>query len=179
MDSGGNLSLLYPLGKLVGEQETVLNQQGPLFERKGKAGEGKVLMNTHTIFQLHMRQQVKEIPFADGENMRRLLSRTSDLRNSPIPKEGLQVVNLYCRSTNLLAKTPYQQRLHIQAFRQSRASGLAWTTQLQLWEKTCMLACTELHGALVACGTSVVLPGGETDTRTQLEQTWARSWILL
>lgn len=38
-ESGGNLALPYPLVKLICEQETALNQQGPLFEGKGKVGD--------------------------------------------------------------------------------------------------------------------------------------------
>ena len=32
------------------------------------------LINIYTVFQLHLRQQVKETPFVLGKNMRRLLS---------------------------------------------------------------------------------------------------------
>lgn len=91
-ESGRNLPLPNPLVKLICEQETALNQQGFILRGKGRLV--FFLINTHTVFQLYMRQQVKEIACPDGENMRRLLSRNSKFKDSLVPKKGRQVVHL-------------------------------------------------------------------------------------
>lgn len=65
--AGGDLPLPHPLEKFICGQESALNWQGLILLCV-------FLINIHTVFQLHLRQQVKETPFALGKNIRSLLS---------------------------------------------------------------------------------------------------------